>query len=80
MWLENFQEEGNEKLMMNEEFFKTSGKIICFLCANKKGSTMCLLCREIVMANKRFNLNRHHNTINPNFESKFSNKFKLREE
>jgi hypothetical protein len=80
MWLENFQEEGNEKLMMNEEFFKTSGNIIFFSLCEQKGSTICLLCREIVMANKRFNLNRHHNTLNPNFESKFSYKFKLREE
>jgi hypothetical protein len=56
-----FQKEESEELMMNEK--KT------------EGSAMCLLCHEIVMGNKCFNLGTHHNTFHSNFESNFPNKF-----
>jgi hypothetical protein len=42
-----FQKEENEELMMNEQ--------------RKEGSAMCLLCHEIVMGNKLFNLSRKIN-------------------
>jgi hypothetical protein len=51
-----------------------------FVQTQNKGSEMCLLYREMVMGNKSFNLNRHHNTRHPNFGSTFSKTCKLREE
>ncbi|KAL4082394.1 hypothetical protein QTP88_029992 [Uroleucon formosanum] len=54
------------------DFFFTKGK--------KEGTALCLICRETVHGNKRYNLNRHYTSIHSQFEEKFPKKFKIREE
>jgi len=54
------------------DFFFTKGK--------KEGTALCLICRETVHGNKRYNLNRHYASIHSQFEEKFPKKSKIREE
>lgn len=54
------------------DFFFTKGK--------KEGTALCLICRETVHGNKRYNLNRHYTSIHSQFEEKFPKKSKIREE
>lgn len=51
-----------------------------FVRGKKEGSAMCLLCREVIMGNKRYNLHRHYTTVHANFESKYPSKSKIRKE
>lgn len=54
------------------EFFFTKGK--------KEGTALCLICRETVNGNKRYNLNRHYTSIHSQFDERFPKKSKIREE
>jgi hypothetical protein len=66
---------------MKTVHFKLSGREIFFFTKGKKeGTALCLISREMLHRNKRYNLNRHYISVHSQFEEKFPKKSKIREE